>query len=484
MNQQSLFTRHIKKNGANISIILSIIAIVVLCVLIVKVILSIDFRTLLLAAGENLETDSNNHTNLLLIGTGGEDHDGADLTDTIIVASLDQEKETVSMISIPRDLHVKDDLLQSIRINETYFYAKEYFGSSEEGLAYFEEKIEELTGLEIHYHVKINFGGFKQIIDSVGGIELDVPESIYDPYYPKDGTLYYETFQVPAGYQHMDGETALKYARSRKTTSDFDRSKRQQQIIHALKNKALQTKVVLDKDKLTSLLSTIKDNLETNLKVREMITMGAIAGDYNSENIITKQVHDDPVQCGGFLYAPPIENNGGAFVLTPAGGEEYMHLFFELIAKHPLAFKENLEIQVLNGTEKSGIAAENKQVLKRYCLNVSRFGNARSLGIKQTTIYYNPIPLPKDNPGDETEYYRPNTLDIIKSLIPEAVESTVFPQEYIDLGYNKSSDILLEIGTDYVNSDHYIEDSFYPLYNIIYAPIIDEEGTDEGDAAE
>jgi len=463
--QQNLFRKH----SVNISIIVSITTIVILCVLIIKVILSIDFRTLLLATGETLETDGKGHTNFLITGTGTTDHEGADLTDTIIVASLDQDKETISMISIPRDFHIDDDLIQAPRINEIYFYAKEHFGSETESFEYFKNKIEDVTGLSIQYYIKIDFNGFKKIVDTLGGIDVDVPESIHDPFYPKEESLLYETFSISKGLQHMNGETALKYARSRKTTSDFDRSSRQQQIIYAVKEKALQTKTLLNKERLNELLSTIKENISTNLKIREMLTLGAIAEDYTRDRITNKLLYDDPVQCGGFLYAPPMELYGGAFVLVPAGGMEYVHRYFDLVINNQEAFKENLKLFILNGTKTPGLAAENKQVFQRYCLNPTRFANARSTSIKQTTIYYKMLPLPKEDPSEETKYFRPYTIDFIKKLIPEAVESTEIPQEYIDLGYNKDTDILIEIGSDYTNSDHYIEDSFYPLYNAIYA---------------
>jgi len=112
-------------------------------------------------------------------------------------------------------------------------------------------------------------------------------------------------------------------------------------------------------------------------------------------------------------------------------------------------------------------------------MDVERFGNARSQNIKQTTIYYNPIPLPKKEPTEETKYYTPFTIELIKEIIPEAVTSETFPQEYIDQGYDKLSDIIVEIGEDYIDSDHYLEDSFYPLYEIIYAEPTLEPTTDE-----
>jgi len=475
-DQKDLFTDTSKKtikittkHGVNISIIISLIIIAALCALIIKVVLSIDVKTLLLAAGEDLQKDSSNHTNFLILGTGGGKHDGADLTDTMMVASLNQEKGTLSVISIPRDLYVKDSLLPSSKINEIYFNAKKYFNSEVEGLNYLQKKVEEIANLKIQYYIKIDFSGFVKIIDTLGGIDIDVPEAIYDPYYPKEGTIYYETFSISKGPHHLDGTTALKYARSRETSSDFDRSSRQQQIIYAIKDKALQTKTFLDQDKLKGLLSAVKDNMVTNMKVRELLTLGAIASNYSKDKIINRLIHDDPVQCGGFLYTPQKEFYGGIFVLIPAGGDNYIQEYIDLSINNPEAFKENAKIQILNGTKKSGVAAETKQVLKRFCFNIVRFGNGQSKELTKTTIYYKMLPLPKENPDDETKYYKPYTVDALKKLIPMASESTTFPQKYIDEGYDKNSDIILELGSDYVDSDSFWEDPFYALYSVIYS---------------
>jgi len=474
-DQQDLFSKSplkkLKKHGVNISIIASMALIVVLCAAIIKVFISIDFRTIFLAAGEDLLKDENGHTNFLIMGTGGAYHDGPDLADTIIVASMDQEKETISMVSIPRDFYIKNEIqdIPDTKINEIYYYAKKHFNNNQKGFEYFKSKVEELSNLKIHYYIKIDFSGFKQIIDTLGGIDVDVPESIYDPFFPKEGTIYYETFSIKAGPQHMDGETALKYARSRKTSSDFDRSQRQQLIIYAAKEKALKLGTIFDKNKINEFLNILKDNIETNLGTREFLTLGAIADRYTKDKIITKLIHDDPTQCGGFLYTPPKEPYNNAFVLIPAGGEKYVHKYFDLITQHPFAFQENLNIQILNGTKNAGVAAETKQILKRYCLNVSRFGNAQSQETPTTTIYYKTIPVPKENSKDKTEYYRPHTIDLLKQLIPQAQESTTIPQKYIELGYDKNSDIIIELGNDYVNSEDYLEDAFYPLYSIIFA---------------
>lgn len=459
------------KRTINISIVLSVGVILVLCIAIVKVFMSINFGAILRSAGSELRTDNDNYTNFLLIGTGDANHEGADLTDSLMVVSLNESNNTISMISIPRDLHVKDPKTNVVRINEIYATSKSIYGNENDAINHLEEVIGTLTGQSIQYFVKINFSGFQQIVDSLGGVDIDVKEAIYDPFYPKGETRLYEIFSMPKGVQHMKGETALKYARSRETSSDFSRSQRQQELLYAIKEKALKSDVLLSKSKLTELLGIVKTNLQTNLSVGEMLTLGAIAKDLNQDRILTKLLNDNPVACGGFLYPPPLTLFGGAFTLLPAAkdGSE-IQKFVSLVKKYPEALKENQKIVVLNGTKEGGVAGETKQVLQRYCLDIDKFGNGRSKDIQQTTIFYSQIPLPKDSPEDETEYITPKTLSLLQALIPQAKTSDIIPQEFIDKGYTKSATIIIELGYDYINSDNYLKDSFLPLYKDIYAP--------------
>ena len=177
-----------------IPIIISIVIVILLLVGIAKAVSNIDFNVFLKIAGDELITDEHGHTNFLILGTGDKNHEGADLTDTIILASLDDENKLISMLSIPRDLYVKDEEVGSSKINEALHYGKVYYESELKGIEYLKGKVEELTGMEIHYWAKINFHGFKDLVDARGGIDVLVEEEIYDPYYPKDGTFLYETF--------------------------------------------------------------------------------------------------------------------------------------------------------------------------------------------------------------------------------------------------------------------------------------------------
>lgn len=439
--------REFKTVKINFPVVFSVAIIIFIVFGILKAIASINFGVFLQIAGADLKVDQYGHTNFLLLGAGGKNHDGGDLTDSIIIASLDNENKLVTILSIPRDLYVKDSVLGNSRINGIYLNAKKHYGSSSEGLNHLKEKVEGIAGVPIHYWIKVDFKGFQELVDSLGGIDVYVKKSIYDPEYPKDGTIYYETFKLAAGQQHLDGKTALKYARSRKTTSDFDRAERQQDILYAIKEKALSTETILDQEKIADVLSALKSNIETNITVKEILTLGSMAEDFSEKSITHRLIHDDPNSCGGFTYVPPRELYGGAFVLIPLGGFDLLHLYTGLNLNTPVTARDTTRIQILNGTKVGGIAAEMKQALQRFCFDITRFGNADFQDIEQTTYYYK---QKFDEDGEEIDS-RPKILDFLQTLIP-GKESTDIPKGYFEKGYTADADLIMELGADFLRN--------------------------------
>lgn len=419
---------------------------------IAKAVSSINFSVFLTVAGEKLQTDENGNSNFMILGMGGEDHEGADLTDSMIVVSINHDNNSVSMLSIPRDMYVQDEKIGNFRINRVYPAAQNHYGNTFEAAEHTKSVLENLLAIEIHYWTTINFKAFVEIIDALGGIEVLVERAIYDPYYPKDGTYLYEPFSIGAGIQHMDGETALKYARSRQTTSDFDRSARQQDIIYAAKEKALQTRILFSRDRISDILKSLQNNIQTNISIREILTLGGIAENYSKENTFQYLIHDNPVTCGGFLYPPNRDLFGGMFVLLPAGGPQFIEKYAEMIFFNQYVSAENMRIHLLNGTTRGGAASETRSILGRFCFSIPRFGNAISQNVQQTTYYYR-------------ENSRPQSLDFLQTLIP-GKESTEIPQEYLNLGYLNDTDVLLELGADYTGSDLYIKDPFASMWRI------------------
>ena len=333
-----------------------------------------------------LEKDENQYVNILLSGIGGDGHDGGDLTDTMIVASIDMKNENIMMLSIPRDLWVTTTKFGQSRINEIYRNVKnrleQQFDMKEEvakvqSMKILMREIENITGLEIPYYARIDFNGFTEIVDAIDGIEVDVRETIVDEKYP-DGKWGYETFMIQKGTRVLDGVTALKYARSRHGTSDFDRARRQQEIINAIKEKALSLDLITSPRKLKKLHSIVKNHFETNMLFQESFTLASNAMSFNKSSLITSVLNDDLGTRGGFLATPPRVDYGGAFVLIPYSGvNDYsrIQIFTNfLFNNRELQF---MNFEVLNGTKRPGRAGKAATRLERYGINISTVGNTK-----------------------------------------------------------------------------------------------------------
>jgi LCP family protein required for cell wall assembly len=224
--------------------------------------------------------------NILILGENGG------LTDTIMIASINPSLKTISLISIPRDLYV-----EGRKINEI---AKE-FGRDTLGVY-----IHDITGLVIHHYVTVQFDGFKKIIDALGGIDINVGKDIEDKNYPVgDGTV--ETFSIKAGWQHMDGETALKYARTRHDDSDFERAKRQQQVVDTILQK-FNALNITDINKLFEMGYIAIGAINTDINIFEGL---GYYQDYKNYRLKTGNV----ISTANYLYSTKSPAN--AYILLP-----------------------------------------------------------------------------------------------------------------------------------------------------------------------
>lgn len=332
-------------------------------------------KTIVETIAKDLKHDELGYTNFLLMGTGGEGHDGADLTDTLIIASVNPTTSSTLLTSIPRDLYVSHPKIISQRINSVYANQK-YQSDHQEAALVLEEIIQDLTDIEIHYHIKIDFQALVEIVNQLGGVTIDNTEAIYDPEYP--GPNYtFQTFSLPKGVQILDGETALKFARSRKSTSDFDRSRRQQQLIYAIKDEAIKQNITSNPSKISSLYSIMSRHVETDLELSEILTLAKLASNFPVEGLVNLPIHDDPNQMGGFLYNPPRSEFNNSYVLLPADStNSQIHTYFKLFRQYPYAMHANVEINLFNGTEINGFAGSVKQNLKRFGFTINQTSNA------------------------------------------------------------------------------------------------------------
>lgn len=249
--------------------------------------------------------------NILLLGYAGGDHDGATLTDTIILARIYPKENKIKLISIPRDIWVPvpitKDSTQNFKINHAFAIglddkkypnkADEYKGLAGAG-ALAKLEVATVTGLTPENFVAVNFSGFQSIVDSIGGVTVNIPLTFEDKYYPvkglenetcgkdeaeikaltatlsgqlleKEFTCRYETIKFVKGSTTMDGETALKFVRSRHSDvngSDFGRSLRQQAFLVGVKNKLLKLGSI---PKIISLINTASKNVITDIDLKK-----------------------------------------------------------------------------------------------------------------------------------------------------------------------------------------------------------------------
>ncbi|HID87559.1 MAG TPA: LytR family transcriptional regulator [Anaerolineae bacterium] len=225
--------------------------------------------------------DRKGRVNILLLGIDQRECEGSPWrTDTMIVVTVDPESKTAGVLSIPRDLWVDIPGFEPGRINTAHFLgdAYNYPGG---GPALAKKTVQRNLGVPIHYYVRINFDGFRRIVDALGGITVEVEKPIRDDRYP-DEHCGYMSIYIPKGVQHMDGETALQYARSRHGSSDFDRARRQQKVLFAIRDRALSLNLL---PKLPQLLKTMGDTVQTDLQPREILALAQIGVQIQPEDI-------------------------------------------------------------------------------------------------------------------------------------------------------------------------------------------------------
>jgi len=227
-------------------------------------------------------------TNILLLGIDRRGGKGWGYrTDTMIIVSVDTVNNTVSMLSIPRDLYLEIPGVKETRINEAnvYGYSYDYPGG---GPALLQRTIEQNFGIPLDYYIMVDFDGFTQVVDTLDGIDVNVPRELHDTQYPdpRPGDPYaYTTIHFDAGWQHMDGQKALRYSRSRMSTSDFDRAKRQQQVLLAIREKAVGLGILNLMPKLPSLFATMGNMFKTDMTLNEMKDLALLAPKIDLENV-------------------------------------------------------------------------------------------------------------------------------------------------------------------------------------------------------
>jgi LCP family protein required for cell wall assembly len=348
-----------------------------------------------------LKGESTGHVNILLMGNGGDGHEAPDLTDTMMVESIDVVHHTATLLSIPRDLWVQVPKYGNMKINAAYEVGKyNKMGKIDDsnadtdavmaGFATADQAVKTVTGLDINYNLLVNFHSFKQAVDAVGGIDINVPEQLYDP------TMAWENHRNPvlaaAGQQTMDGTKALLYVRSRETSSDFARGERQRAVILALKSKVLTAGTLSNPLKLSSLLSAFGNNMVSDLSLSEAMRAYNIGKGISDGNIKSVDLVTEP---NALITTSSIQNV--SIDVPKAGMFDYadIHTFVQQLLNPKAATTadtgaattpENATISVLNGTTVAGLASKGAASLRAAGYTVGTVGNAPGQGYPKTVV--------------------------------------------------------------------------------------------------
>ena len=343
-----------------------------------------------------MQKDQYNSVNVLLLGYGWATHQWWFLTDSIMVASWNPDENNVTLFSIPRDLYVKSPVNGSYgRINAIFQQYYSRTQSIEESALGFAGKVGEILGLDIPYYATIDFQTFKEIVDALWWVDVYVDKTIHDTSYPADNMIDYVTFHIDAGDQHLDGDTALKYARSRHTTSDFDRAKRQQKLIIAIKDKMLEQWLSIST--ASELYDQYKKYIQTNISAQEMLrTVQFLPNikEFSSFGYTSTCGDRDVTRMvpGCFLYNPPMTQFNWMSVLLPDGASasnvnyyDEMKTFVTFLLTHRKFLTEKASVEVVNAINpsvlsshwlwKSQIATRFWVKMVKYWLNVTNVTN-------------------------------------------------------------------------------------------------------------
>lgn len=366
-------------------------------------------RNFIFSSDKVLAGQNEDRINILLLGIGGPGHEGPYLSDTNIILSIRPSANQVAMVSVPRDLAAKINGHGLKKINNANAFGEAAEPGS--GGEYARKIFEETFNISIPYYARVDFSAFKELIDSVGGIIVNVERPFTDASFP-DNNDSLQTVSFTAGPQQMNGERALIFARSRHGNngegSDFARTKRQQLVLAAFKKKILSAGTFLNPITLQKVISSLTKHISTNLDFGQLMFLVNMAKDIDSHEIKTLVLDDSP---NGLLK--PLIGPDGAYLLTPKTdsyadiNSAILNIFNATDTPAVAAPDQNkpapvslsvptAKIEIQNGTWRAGLAALKKQELEQAGLYVSSVGNSAKRPIATTIIYIINTNTPKN----------------------------------------------------------------------------------------
>lgn len=279
-----------------------------------------------------LKGEDRGHINILLAGNSADDpgHGGAELTDSIMVLSINTTNNTAFILSIPRDLYVEIPGNGYSKINAAYTYGEtqkfKEAGYPEGGMGLLEKTVSETIDIPIDYYALVNYGAFRDAVNAVGGITVTInsndPRGVYDPY---------ASLRLKNGTQNIDGQTALNLSRARGDgpgsygfpRSDFDRTENQRMMMIALREKALSAGVLTNPIKIGNLFDSAGNNVQTDLSLGNMRRLANLTKNIGTQNIVSASLNDAD---GVNLLKSYTTRNGQSALIPAAGVDNYTQI--------------------------------------------------------------------------------------------------------------------------------------------------------------
>lgn len=403
---------------------------------------------------ESLQGEKSGRINILLLGAAGKHDAGSDLTDTIMLMSIDSRNKKISLLSLPRDLYVRIPKTNAYtKINSLYAYGLR----SDAGPQYIIQSVEEITGQTVNYHLIVNYDAFREIIDSIGGIHVTVQRDILDTRFP--GPNYsYETFEIKKGFHTLDGNTALKYVRERHDDpeGDFGRAKRQQQVIQAVKNRLFSVQTLFNVLAINKILDSVGKNIRTDMALTDIESFLELSKEIDMQNI--NNVVIDAWKKDSLLKVSHVDLGGvRAFILVPRVGnyseiKQSAETIFDANANKDRTERiasENARITIINRSGNRSLESKIYDLLKN------------KMSFSQTNIFHEPNPGEKLSQTiiiDHSQMSKLYTLDTLIKKLPATLSQDTSRVSADD-------DIMILLGSDLIDAYRYDDDSLDDFNN-------------------
>lgn len=356
--------------------------------------------------------------NILLAGNSADDpgHQGGELTDSIMIVSVDTKNHSATLLSVPRDLWVSIPGDGHAKINETYVDGKangfSESGYANGGMGLLEKVVEQDFGIHINYYALVNYNALRDAVNAVGGIDINIQSKdsrgLYDPSidYATHGPL----VRLSNGVHHLDGQQALDLARARGdaygqygfSNSDFDRTEHQRQILVALKTQAISAGVLANPARLGSLFDSVGKNVTTDFNLGEARRLYDTGKGIDNSNVRSASLNDADGKNLLDNYAAP---NGSSALIPALGVDNFTDIkaFVQRLTSNDPVVRENAGVVVLNGTDVLHLATKVSQRLVAKNVRIVAVDDAKSLTDVTTII-------------DVSNGKKPATLKVLKSL--------------------------------------------------------------------